>query len=95
MIYQEKDQSTPPRSKLIKKANSEIVQEKEQIVMNATKQYPPQEIKAHIISYDASQRDLNYFTSIKQAGRKTTIITQEQDQRKTAADMHEYVTRER
>ena len=29
MIPQEKDQSTPPRSKLIKKANSEIGQEKE------------------------------------------------------------------
>ena len=82
MICQEKDQSTPPRSKLIKKANSEIVQEKEQIVRNATKKYPPQEIKAHIISQDASQRDLNYITPIKQAGRRTTIITQERDQRK-------------
>ena len=82
MICQEKDQSTAPRSKLIKKANSEIVQEKEQIVRNATKKYPPQEIKAHIISQDASQRDLNYITPIKQAGRRTTIITQERDQRK-------------
>ena len=65
MICQEKDQSTEPCSKLIKKANSEIVQEKEQIVRNATKKYPPQEIKAHIISQDDLQRDLNYFTPIK------------------------------
>ena len=65
-----------------RKENSEIVQEKEQIVRNATKKYPPQEIKAHIISQDASQRDLNYITPIKQAGRRTTIITQERDQRK-------------